>query len=106
LARPVRLGGVLRPATRTPKRPFQPPTEAVSAFHRPFWGVQPPTDEPPRVVVVDLDEALNLLAVFEDCRDVLSDTNDFAVVFQVERQIQIQILSRKLGLDQGGPDVR
>ncbi len=68
--------------------------------------MQPPTDEPPQVVVLDLDEVLNLLAVFEDGPGVLIDTNYLAVHSQVERQIQIQILSPKLGLDQGGPDVR
>jgi hypothetical protein len=65
--------------------------------------VQPPTRQPPDGVSFDPEEALYLLAAFEDSRDVLIDTDDFSVLAQVEDQIQI--LSRKLGLDQGGPDV-
>ncbi|HEY1831937.1 MAG TPA: hypothetical protein VGG38_17015 [Acidimicrobiales bacterium] len=59
--------------------------------------------EPPQVVVFDLEEGLDLLTALEDSRDVLMDTDHFAVLSQVEHQIQI--LSHKLGLDQGGPDV-
>jgi hypothetical protein len=77
---------------------------AVPTLHRPFYDVQPPTEEPPRVVVLDLEEALNLLATLEDSRDILIDTDHLAVLSQVEYQIQIP--SRKLGLDQGGSDVR
>jgi hypothetical protein len=65
--------------------------------------VEPPTGEPPQEVILDLEEALNLLAALEDSRDVLIDTDHLAVLSQVEHQIQI--LSRKLGLDQGGSDV-
>jgi hypothetical protein len=71
---------------------------------RPFSGVQAPPGEPPRQVVVDLEEALHLLAALEDSRDLLIDTDHLAVPSQVEHPIQI--LSRKLGLDQGGSDVR
>jgi len=66
--------------------------------------VRPPTDEPPRVVGLDFEEALNLLAGLEDSPDVLIDTDHLAVLSQVEHQIQI--LSRKLALEQGGSDVR
>jgi hypothetical protein len=65
--------------------------------------VQPPTRQPPDGVSFDLEEALYLLATLEDSRDVLIDTAHFSVLAQVEDQIQI--LSLKLGLDQGGPDV-
>jgi hypothetical protein len=66
--------------------------------------VEPPTGEPPQEVVLDLEEALNLLAALEDSRDLLIDTDHLAVLSQVEHSVQI--LSRKLGLDQGGSDVR
>jgi hypothetical protein len=46
---------------------------------------------------------LYLLAALEDSRDVLIDTDHFSVLAQVEGQIQT--LNRKLGFDQGGPDV-
>lgn len=51
----------------------------------------------------DLEEALYLLAALEDSRDVLIETDHFGVLVQVEDQIQL--LTRKLGLGQGGPDV-
>ncbi|HEY1651293.1 MAG TPA: hypothetical protein VGG09_05365 [Acidimicrobiales bacterium] len=54
--------------------------------------------------MVDLEEALHLLAALEDSRDLLIDTDHLAVPSQVEHPIQI--LSPKLGLDQGGSDVR
>lgn len=47
--------------------------------------------------------ALYLLAALEDSRDVLVLTDHFSVLAQVEDQIQI--VSRKLGFDQGGRDV-
>jgi hypothetical protein len=50
-----------------------------------------------------LEEALELLAALEDGRDVLVDTDHLSVLAQVEHQIQQ--LNRRLGLDQGGPDV-
>jgi hypothetical protein len=74
------------------------------ASPRPFSGVSPPAEQTPQSVDFDLEEALSLLAALEDSRDVLIDTDHLAVLSQVEHQIQI--LSRKLGLDQGGPDVR
>jgi len=78
--------------------------QSLCSHIRPFSGVESPTGEPPLEVVLDLEEALNLLAALEDGRDVLIDTDHLAVLSQVEQQIQI--LSRKLGLDQGGFDVR
>ena len=59
--------------------------------------------EPPNRLVYRLDEALDLLAALEDSRDVLIDTDHLAVLSRVEHQIQI--LSRRIGLDQGGSDV-
>jgi hypothetical protein len=59
--------------------------------------------EPPNRLVYRLEEALDLLAALEDSRDVLIETDYLAVLSQVEHQIQI--LSRRLGLDQGGSDV-
>jgi hypothetical protein len=53
--------------------------------------------------VYGLEESLDLLAALEDGRDVLIDTDHLCVLSQVEHQIQV--LSRKLGLDQGGSDV-
>lgn len=70
---------------------------------RPFSRVQRAPGEPPHGVVLDLEEALNMLAALEDSRDVLIDTDHLTVLSQVEHQIQI--LSDKLGLDQGGSDV-
>jgi hypothetical protein len=55
-------------------------------------------------VVYDLPGALDLLAALEDGRDVLVDTDHLAVLSQAEHQIQI--LSHRLGLDQGGFDVQ
>jgi len=46
-----------------------------------------------------LDEALDLLAALEDARDVLIATDHFAVLAQVEHQVQL--LGRKLGLGKG-----
>ena len=62
----------------------------------------PPEWAPPREVTYDLEEALELLAALEDARDVLSDSDHLAVLVQVEHQIQV--LSRRLGFDQGGTD--
>jgi hypothetical protein len=63
----------------------------------------PSEREPPDHLIYRLGDALDLLAALEDCRDVLIDTDHLAVLSQVEHQIQI--LSRTLGLDQGGSDV-
>jgi hypothetical protein len=49
------------------------------------------------------ERQLDLLAALEDSRDVLVDTDHISVFSQVEHQIQH--LSRKLGIDEGGPDV-
>ena len=51
----------------------------------------------------ELEEALDLLAALEDSRDVLVDSDHLSVLSQVEHQIQH--LSRKLGIDEGGRDV-
>jgi len=72
--------------------------------HRPFQCVQPTPPQPPAGVSYGLDEALDLLAALEDGRDVLIDTDHLAVLSQIEHQVQI--LSRKLGFDEGGSDVR
>lgn len=64
----------------------------------------PPSERPPDNIDLDLEEALSLLAALEDSRDVLIATDHYAVLAQVEHQIQI--LSNKLGFDQGGPDVQ
>jgi hypothetical protein len=70
----------------------------------PFIDVRMPPGEPPDTVTFGLEEALDLLASLEDSRDVLVDTDHFAVLSQVEHQIQR--LNHKLGVDEGGPDVR
>jgi hypothetical protein len=59
--------------------------------------------QPPEAVAYTLEEALDLLAALEDGRDVLIDTDHLSVLSRIEHQVQI--LSRKLGLDEGGPDV-
>ena len=63
-----------------------------------------PPGEPPDTVIFGLEEALDLLASLEDSRDILVDTDHFAVLSQVEHQIQL--LNHKLGVDEGGTDVR
>lgn len=60
--------------------------------------------EPPTSVTYDLDEALELLAALEDARDTLRDTEHLAGVLTLEAQIQL--LSRRLGFDDGGTDAR
>ena len=45
-----------------------------------------------------------LLAALEDARDTLRDTEHLAGVLTLEAQIQL--LSRRLGFDDGGTDVR
>jgi hypothetical protein len=61
-------------------------------------------EEPPRSVIYDLDEALELLAALEEARDTLRGTEHFAGVLTLEAQIQL--LSRRLGFDDGGTDAR
>jgi hypothetical protein len=60
--------------------------------------------EPPTSVRYELDEALDLPAALEDARDTLRDTEHFAGVLALEGQIQL--LSRRLGFDDGGTDAR
>jgi hypothetical protein len=72
-------------------------------FRRPFPGVHVPTPEPPDRVEFELEEALDLLAALEDSRDILINTDHLSVLSQVE--YQIQHLSRKLGIDEGGTNV-
>ena len=60
--------------------------------------------EPPTSVTYELEEALDLLAALEDARASLLDTQQFAGVLALEAQIQL--LSRKLGFDDGGADGR
>jgi hypothetical protein len=71
---------------------------------RPFIGVSVSSQEPPDSVIFDLEEALDLLASLEDSREVLVDPDHLSVLSQVEHQIQL--LSRRLGVDEGGADVR
>ena len=63
-----------------------------------------PESDPPEQIGLGLDEALDLLAALEDARDVLIDTDHLSVLAQVEHQIQV--ISRKLGFEQGGSHVR
>lgn len=60
-------------------------------------------NEPPPSVAYDLEEALELLAALEEARDTLRDTEHLAGVVTLEAQIQL--LSRRLGFDDGGTDV-
>jgi hypothetical protein len=61
-------------------------------------------NEPPTSVTYNLEEALDLLAALEEARDTLRDTEHFAGVLTLEAQIQV--LSRRLGFDDGGTDGR
>lgn len=58
---------------------------------------------PPEEIVYDLDESLDLLTALETARDTLRDTEHLAGVLLLEGQIQV--LHRKLNLDDGGSDV-
>jgi hypothetical protein len=60
--------------------------------------------EPPTSVTFDLEEALELLAALEDARATLRDGEHLAGVLTLEAQIQL--LSRRLGFDDGGSDAR
>ena len=66
--------------------------------------VEPAGTEPPRRVQYGLEEALGLLAALEDCRDALLASDRLSVLAQAEHEIQV--LSRKLGFEQGGPGGR
>jgi hypothetical protein len=59
-------------------------------------------DGPPDEVVYNLEEALDLLTALEAARDTLRDAEHYAGVVLLEGQIQV--LHRKLRLDDGGPD--
>lgn len=63
-----------------------------------------PDGGPPRVVRLDLDEALTLLAVLEDARDALLDSGHLTVLMEIE--VELARLSRRLGFDDppGGTD--
>jgi hypothetical protein len=61
-----------------------------------------PEFDPPEQVDLGLDEAIELLAVLEDARDVLVETDHLSVLVQVEHQIQL--ISLELGFEQGGSD--
>jgi hypothetical protein len=63
-----------------------------------------PQLDPPEQIDLGLDEAIELLAALEDARDVLVETDHLSVLVQVEQQIQL--ISHKLGLEQGGSDAR
>jgi hypothetical protein len=56
--------------------------------------------EPPELVTLDLDEALELLAALQDSREILVRTDYLAVLAQVA--YQLQLLEHKLGFEQGG----
>jgi hypothetical protein len=66
--------------------------------------VEPADTEPPGRVQYGVEAALGLLAALEDCRDVLLASDHLSVLAQVEHEIQV--LSRKLGFEQGGPGGR
>ena len=55
---------------------------------------------PPTNVTYELEEALELLAALEEARYTLRDTEHLAGVLTLEAQIQL--LSRRLGFDDGG----
>jgi hypothetical protein len=59
--------------------------------------------KPPQELIYSLEEALELLAALEDAWDVLVGIDHLSVLVQVEHQNQI--LGRRLGFDEGGPDV-
>lgn len=63
-----------------------------------------PEFDPPEQIDLGLNEALDLLAALEDARDVLIVTDHLSVLAQVEHQIQV--VSGRLGFEQGGSDAR
>jgi hypothetical protein len=63
-----------------------------------------PEFDAPEQIDFRLDEAIEPLAALEDARDVLIETDHLAVLVQVEHQIQL--ISHRLGFEQGGSDVR
>jgi hypothetical protein len=54
----------------------------------------PEHQEPPREIWYSLEEALELLAILEDARDVLVESGHLPVVVALEHQIRM--LSRRL----------
>ena len=60
--------------------------------------------EPPTSVTYGLEEALDLLAALEEARDTLRETEHFTGVLTLETQIQL--LSGRLGFDDGGTNAR
>jgi hypothetical protein len=60
----------------------------------------PPGSAPPASVKLTFEEALDLLAGFDDARDVLVQRHHLSVLVQGEHEIQR--LNRRLGFDQGG----
>lgn len=84
-------------ALRSALEETRTPSEAVSSDHyvdpMSFTGGQ----EPPRNVWLTLDEALELLGVLEDARDVLTDSGHLAVV--VDLETQLRELARRLDFD-------
>ena len=56
--------------------------------------------DPPSAITYDLEEALDLLTALEASRDTLRETEHLAGVLLLEGQIQV--LHRKLRLDDGG----
>jgi hypothetical protein len=77
---------------------------SASLRHQRNGGDMPNGDdqEPPDTIVFDLEEALDLLTALEAARDTLRDTEHLAGVLLLEGQIQV--LHRKLKLDDGGSD--
>jgi hypothetical protein len=58
--------------------------------------------EPPDEVCYHLEEAIHLLVALEQSRDALSGSDYWSPIAGVEHQIEV--LVRKLGLDEGGLD--
>lgn len=58
--------------------------------------------EPPDEVCYDLEEAIHLLVALEQARDALSGSDYRSPIAGVEHEVQV--LVRKLGLDEGGLD--
>lgn len=58
--------------------------------------------EPPTGAYYPLDEALELLAVLEDVREDLAGGHSMTLLMLVE--VEVALLHRKLGLDEGGSD--
>jgi hypothetical protein len=92
-APPAAEGGALRRPTRV---------DVTGGRH--VVSVSNGKPEPPTSVTYDLEEVLDLLAALEEARDTLRDTEHLTGVVALEAQIQL--LSRRLGFDDGGSDAR